>query len=141
MARKGPKNVRAPVEEFLNTPAGKRAYEEELLLGAVRSELLPVLERRGMKHQDLAHELNVSVGRVSQILSGLENVTLKTLVSVGLALDLRWEIRARPAANAENLINRRDEEERLSHPPIRQIPPRTPRPTLSDYEVRVRVPA
>jgi transcriptional regulator with XRE-family HTH domain len=141
MGRKVRRSRRAPVEEILDTPAGRRAYEEELLLGAVRSELLPVLERRGMKHQDLARELNVSVGRVSQILSGLENVTLKSLVGVGLALDLRWEMRARPAVNAENLINGQDDEESFPHPPIREIPARTPRPAHSDYEVRVRVPA
>ncbi len=111
MRRKGSKRVAAAVDDLLRTHAGRRGYEEELLLGAVRSELLSELDRRGMTRRDLAQRLDVSLGRISQILSGADNMTLKTLAGVGLALDLRWDIRAQPAADAENVIDGQDDDD------------------------------
>ena len=40
--------------------------------------------------------MGVSPGRVSQVLSGGENLTLRTLVSLATALDGRFEVQFRP---------------------------------------------
>jgi transcriptional regulator with XRE-family HTH domain len=40
--------------------------------------------------------MGVSPGRVSQVLSGGENLTLRTLVSLATALDGRFEVQLRP---------------------------------------------
>ena len=45
---------------------------------------------------DLAGRMGVSPGRVSQVLSGGENLTLRTLVSLATALDGRFEVQFRP---------------------------------------------
>jgi transcriptional regulator with XRE-family HTH domain len=42
--------------------------------------------------------MGVSPGRVSQVLSGGENLTLRTLASLATALDARFELDLRPQA-------------------------------------------
>lgn len=45
---------------------------------------------------EVAHRMGVSPGRVSQILSGGENLTLRTLASVTTVLDARCEMTLHP---------------------------------------------
>jgi antitoxin component HigA of HigAB toxin-antitoxin module len=52
---------------------------------------------------ELAQAMGVSAGRVSQILSGEENLTLRTLASVVTALGARVEVLLRPVDEAELL--------------------------------------
>lgn len=47
------------------------------------------MEKKGVKQVDLAKRLGVTPGRISQILSGDENLTLRTLAAVCAALDAR----------------------------------------------------
>lgn len=51
-------------------------------------EVAGVLGKRDMSRTDLARLMDVSPGRVSQILSGDENLTLRSLAAVAEALDL-----------------------------------------------------
>ncbi|ARZ69105.1 DNA-binding protein [Streptomyces albireticuli] len=64
------------------------------------ASLAGLLAEQGMSRKDLADTMGVSPGRVSQILSGDENLTMRSLAAVAEALDLRVEISfsERPAA-------------------------------------------
>ncbi|PWI45165.1 helix-turn-helix transcriptional regulator [Streptomyces sp. ICBB 8177] len=57
------------------------------------AELAGLLTARGMTRADLAKAMGVSPGRVSQILSGDANLTVRTLASVAEALGARVEIK------------------------------------------------
>ena len=52
-----------------------------------------------MTQADVAREMGVSRQRVSQILRGNDNLTLKSIVAVAIALDARVEVRLRPATD------------------------------------------
>jgi transcriptional regulator with XRE-family HTH domain len=50
------------------------------------------MRESGLTRADLATRMGVSPGRVSQILGGGENLTLRTLAALSTALDARFEI-------------------------------------------------
>lgn len=50
------------------------------------------MRERGLTRADLAARLGVSPGRVSQILSGGENLTMRTLAALSVALDARFDL-------------------------------------------------
>jgi transcriptional regulator with XRE-family HTH domain len=50
------------------------------------------MKERGITKRELAERLNVTPGRVSQILSGGENLTLRTLATVCAALDAHFQV-------------------------------------------------
>ena len=54
------------------------------------------MEQLHMNKAELARAMGVSPGRVSQILSGDENITLHTLASVCVALDARLDVELVP---------------------------------------------
>ena len=56
-----------------------------------RSEITFHMRERGLSRADLAARMGVSPGRVSQILGGGENLTLRTLVALSSALDARFD--------------------------------------------------
>ncbi|MET9417262.1 helix-turn-helix transcriptional regulator [Streptomyces klenkii] len=56
------------------------------------ASLAGLLAERGMTRKDLAESMGVSPGRVSQILSGDENLTMRSLAAVADALDVKMEI-------------------------------------------------
>jgi transcriptional regulator with XRE-family HTH domain len=72
--------------------AAEAAIDEEtfLLLRQVTNEIDWQLSERGMTRADLAARMGVSPGRVSQILSGGENLTLRTLAGLAAALGGRF---------------------------------------------------
>lgn len=72
----------------------RRAFEEELLVGDATDTLAGVLGSLGMSRKELASRLGVSPARVSQILSGEENLTLRSLAALAWALGLRIDLRA-----------------------------------------------
>jgi transcriptional regulator with XRE-family HTH domain len=83
-------------EESADAAGGKLARQATAALAGL-------LSKRGMTRKDLAQRMNVSPGRVSQILSGDENLTLRSLAAVAEALGTRVEIHfvdpSRPAAS------------------------------------------
>lgn len=91
------------VEELLTSPEGERAYEEEVLYGRVRECISQLLAKEGLLQQDLARKLGVSDGRVSQLLSSADNITLKTLARIGWALGYRFEVVPEPIGHHEPL--------------------------------------
>jgi transcriptional regulator with XRE-family HTH domain len=68
--------------------------EDELLalVTQLTNEINWYMRERGLTRADLAARMGVSPGRVSQILSGSENLTLRTLAALSTALDARFDI-------------------------------------------------
>ena len=68
--------------------------EDELLalVTQLTNEITWHMRERGLTRADLAARMGVSPGRVSQILSGGENLTLRTLAALSTALDARFDI-------------------------------------------------
>lgn len=54
------------------------------------------MRERGLSRADLAARMGVSPGRVSQILGGGENLTLRTLAALSTALDAHFDIELSP---------------------------------------------
>jgi transcriptional regulator with XRE-family HTH domain len=73
--------------------AGDRISEEMYsLVTQLTNEINWLMEERGLTRADLAASMGVSPGRVSQILGGGENLTLRTLAALAVALDARFDI-------------------------------------------------
>lgn len=77
---------------------GDVRIDEELsrLITDVTNEVNWRMREEHLTRADLAGRMGVSPGRVSQVLSGGENLTLRTLVSLATALDGRFEVEFRP---------------------------------------------
>ncbi len=68
-------------------------YEVARLPRQLATAVTWYMEKKGVRQVDLAERLGVTAGRISQILSGDENLTLHTLAAVCVALDARLEAR------------------------------------------------
>jgi transcriptional regulator with XRE-family HTH domain len=90
------------------------------LVTQLTNEINWYMRERGLTRADLAARMGVSPGRVSQILGGGENLTLRTLAALSTALDARFDLelnavksgdtytsRAAPAAEAAPDANHR----------------------------------
>ncbi|HEX6472936.1 MAG TPA: XRE family transcriptional regulator [Streptosporangiaceae bacterium] len=78
--------------------AQEQSFDDEAigLQQEVVDEITWYMREHKMTRSDLAAAMHVSPGRVSQILSGGENLTLRTLGSVVTALGARLEITLHP---------------------------------------------
>lgn len=74
-------------DELYTTNEGKKALAQESLILDVTERIHELLERKKLTRVDLAKRLKVSKGRVSKLLSGQANMTLRTLADIGVALD------------------------------------------------------
>jgi transcriptional regulator with XRE-family HTH domain len=74
--------------------AAETQIDEEMLalVTQLTNEINWCLRERGLTRADLAARMGVSPGRVSQILGGGENLTLRTLAALSTALDARFEL-------------------------------------------------
>lgn len=86
----------------IGVSADQRATESQVdeemlaLVTQLTNEVTWYLRERGMSRADLAARMGVSPGRVSQILGGGENLTLRTLAALSTALDARFDLALRP---------------------------------------------
>ena len=62
------------------------------LLTQLTNEITWYMREQGLSRADLASRMGVSPGRVSQILGGGENLTLRTLAALSTALDARFDV-------------------------------------------------
>jgi transcriptional regulator with XRE-family HTH domain len=86
-------------QSLLSDLAARREYEEAYLVGEVTDSISALLQELGLSQADLARRLGVTKGRVSQILSGRQNMTLRTLAAIGWALGVSFDLAARPMAD------------------------------------------
>lgn len=84
---------------IFSDPAARREYEETYLVGEVTDSVSALLQELGLSQADLAKRLGVTKGRVSQILSGRQNMTLRTLAAIGWALGVSFDLTPRPMAD------------------------------------------
>lgn len=70
-----------------------RLSEQERLLVQVAISINRLMKDVGMSRTELAKRLGLTKGRVSQILSGQRNLTLRTLADIYTALQSRAEVR------------------------------------------------
>jgi transcriptional regulator with XRE-family HTH domain len=84
---------------LLHDPQVRRVFEEELAVGEAIDTLAALLQSQGLSQTELAKRLGVSRSRVSQILSGAENLTLRSLGALGWALGVRFEVAPTPMAD------------------------------------------
>jgi antitoxin component HigA of HigAB toxin-antitoxin module len=82
--------------------AGSNAAASPDLVRAFTDEVTWFMKEHKVTRADLAQAMGVSPGRVSQILSGDENLTLRTLSSVAAALGAEIELALRTAENEES---------------------------------------
>ena len=78
--------------------------DEELsrLVTELTNEITVHLREHGLTRTELAGRMGVSPGRISQVLSGGENLTLRTLAALSTALDAQFDVQLRsskPAAD------------------------------------------
>lgn len=89
------------IEDTLADPEVRRTFEEELLFGEATDTVAGMMVSSGVSQKELARRLGVTKGRVSQILSGGENLTLRSLAALGWALGLRFEFKAIAVPNRQ----------------------------------------
>ena len=68
--------------------------DEELsrLVTQLTNEITVHLREHRLTRAELASRMGVSPGRISQVLSGGENLTLRTLAAVATALDAQFDV-------------------------------------------------
>lgn len=79
--------------------------DEELsrLITQLTDEITVYLREQGLTRAELASRMGVSPGRISQVLSGGENLTLRTLAALSTALDAQFDVQLgsrKPATDA-----------------------------------------
>ncbi len=95
----------------LGVTSGQEATEARVdealsqLVTQLTNEINWHLHERGLTRADLASRMGVSPGRVSQVLSGGENLTLRTLASLATALDAQFELELRPPASVASAVS------------------------------------
>jgi transcriptional regulator with XRE-family HTH domain len=80
-------------EQWLNSPEARRELARERLIVNVGEDLLDHMNAIGLTRADLARRLGVSKARVTKLLSGEANLTLRTLADFAQALDLEPMLR------------------------------------------------
>ena len=85
------------LQDWIDEFQGDPDYEFAKLAIEVGEQIVARMEERGMTQADLAREMGVSRARVSQILRGNDNLTLKSIVAVAIGLDCRVELQLKHA--------------------------------------------
>src|SRR6266704_5488092 len=86
----------------LGATSGQGALEARVdaelsqLVTQLTNEINWYMHERGLTRADLAGRMGVSPGRVSQVLSGGENLTLRTLAALSTALDAQFDVQLSP---------------------------------------------
>jgi transcriptional regulator with XRE-family HTH domain len=78
------------------------------LVTQVTNEITWHMRERGLTRADLATRMGVSPGRVSQILGGGENLTLRTLAALSTALGARFDVELTALKSGGDSYNSRD---------------------------------
>lgn len=66
------------------------------LITQITNEINWNMREHGISRAELASRIGVSPGRISQVLSGGDNLTLRTLVTLATALDAEFQVALEP---------------------------------------------
>ena len=92
--------------DWIGTFEGDPDYEFDVLAIEVGEQIVARMEQQGMTQADLARKMGVSRARISQILRGNDNLTLKSIVAVAIGLDCRVDLQLKPARPVRRLSRR-----------------------------------
>ena len=95
------------IENWVRQYEGDPEFEFDLLAIEVGERIVERMEDLGMTRTELAAAVGVSKARVSQILGGHDNLTLKSLVAVAVGLGSRVKVRLTDRQSARGAISRR----------------------------------
>ncbi len=84
------------LQDWIDEFEGDPDYEFARVAIEVGEQIVARMEERGMTQADLAREMGVSRARVSQILRGNDNLTLKSIVAVAIGLECRVDLQLKP---------------------------------------------
>lgn len=85
------------LQDWIDEFQGDPDYEFAKVAIDVGEQIVARMGEREMTQADLAREMGVSRARVSQILRGNDNLTLKSIVAVAIALESRVDLQLRRA--------------------------------------------
>jgi len=74
----------------------RQEHERELLIDLTAALIHDIQKALGISSKELARRMGRSPGRISQVLSGVNNLTLKTLADVGTGLGVSFRVQATP---------------------------------------------
>ncbi len=86
------------IDNWIRSFEGDPEFEFDLLSIDIGERIVERMEELGLTRTALAAAIGVSKARISQILSGNDNLTLKSLVAVAIGLESRIEVRLKSAA-------------------------------------------
>ncbi|MCC6387110.1 MAG: helix-turn-helix transcriptional regulator [Dehalococcoidia bacterium] len=81
-------------------------YLFELLAIDIGEAIVARMEALGLNRAQLAERMGVSRARISQVLGGHDNLTLKTLVAVAHALDASLSVGFEPRQRVMSVLDR-----------------------------------
>lgn len=85
--------MKLPRHRAIQADRDRRArYEMARLPREMTSAIHFYMEQNRISQRELADRLDITPGRVSQILSGTENLTLRTLATVTAAMDAHFNV-------------------------------------------------
>lgn len=99
------------LQDWIGEFQGDPDYEFTKVAIDIGEQIVARMEERGMTQADLAREMGVSRARVSQILRGNDNLTLKSIVAVAIGLDCRVEVQLKPIPSGAKPAGTSDEQE------------------------------
>jgi transcriptional regulator with XRE-family HTH domain len=95
------------IDNWVRRFEGDPEFEFDILAIDIGERIVERMEELGMTRTALAAAMGVSKARISQILSGNDNLTLKSLVAVAIGLESRIEVRLKSAvAHSDSLLPR-----------------------------------
>ena len=95
------------IENWVRQYEGDPEFEFDLLAIDVGERIVERMEDLGMTRTELAAAVGVSKARISQILGGHDNLTLKSLVAVAVGLGSRVEVRLTDSQSSCATVSRR----------------------------------
>ena len=94
MAQK--KTLEERIRNFIKENENSFWFKLEELLYDLTETIYERMKQKGISQRELAKRLGVSDAYISKILKGNENISLKTLIKLALALGLNVEIKMQP---------------------------------------------
>ena len=94
MAQK--KTLEERIRNFIKENENSFWFKLEELLYDLTETIYERMKQKGISQRELAKRLGVSDAYISKILKGNENISLKTLLKLALALGLNVEIKMQP---------------------------------------------
>ena len=85
------------LQDWIDEFQGDPDYEFTKVAIDIGEQIVARMEQQGMTQADLARKMGVSRARISQILRGNDNLTLKSIVAVALGLDSHVEVQLKRA--------------------------------------------